>query len=201
MPHAALGVAHDTELAGRLLDAYAKEMKAIGYHVTLHPSAVELFGTWGDDVDFVSDLIVTQVNAFVSNGVQVCLKHWVAKPFGRSKSAAKMIENWATPWAEGLAAGSDWVMTTAGQGLTDATSTGYYDKPTMDYLRNVLDFDGVALTDWGCVQSTRVLSGINYAGIDMSKTTVVQQYKIMIDNGYDQFGAVTVLQEPIRRPP
>lgn len=194
MPHAALGFAfaNDPDLVSRILDAAAKEMAAIGYHVTLHPSGVELFGTWGEDVNLVTSLTTDWVSAYTSNNVDNCLKHFVSKPFGSSRSAAQLLDNYMQPWITGWDAGSTWSMITGGTGLSNANVATWYDEESIEYIRNELGFDGVLVTDWGCVQERRQ-SGVTADGVDLSSLTLEGLYKLMLDNGVDQFGAVTVM--------
>lgn len=74
MPHAALGVANDLELAEKLWKIYAEEMAAIGYHITLNPYGVE-FGSWyGEDPNYLAEVSAVEVAAMQSANLVTCVK-------------------------------------------------------------------------------------------------------------------------------
>lgn len=191
MPHAAFGAANDLVLAARLFDKFAEEMAAVGYHLTLHPSAVELFRTsWGENHEWVAALTDAYVKAFVGNGVQACLKHFVTNEYAGRVSPAGLLENTMAPWRAGIAAGSDWIMMSARPGLGRTNVQAHMDKPTMDYLRNELGFEGVILTDWFPV--TTRFTGVTVDGIDTAQMELRERYKFLLELGVDQFGGAVV---------
>lgn len=184
LPHAAFGTAYDFELAAELFDLYAKEMAATGYHLTLHPSGVELFRTtWGEDHEFAAQMTATYVSAYVANNVQTCLKHFPTNEFGARRSPADLLANYMEPWKAGFASGADWIMLTDRQGISGATARAHFDEPTIVYLREVLGFDGVILTDW--MHNT---SGVTTDGIRPADLTPEERLAYYMRIGIDQMG-------------
>ncbi len=187
-PHAAFGAARDLELASQMFDIYAKEMAAIGYQLTLHPSGVEVFrDAWGEDHNFVAELTKAYVEAYTSNGVQACLKHWPANGYGSAQSPAELRENYLTSWAAGFAAGADYIMFSAKPGLSYASTQAHFDIESIEVLR-AMGFDGVALTDWFPV--TGRATGVTPEGVDLEQLTVVERYAYCLNIGVDQFGGI-----------
>jgi len=193
MPHDALGTANDPELAGKLWKIYGEEMKALGYHVTLNPFGVEIGSWYGEDPAYIANLTDIEVKAMQSSGLAVCVKHFIARggdsSFGNARSAAQNVDNWMYAWKAAIDAGCEWIMTNTGTGLTNSVRVDY-DKTTMAYLRDTLGFDGVVVTDWGPAGN---MSGVTIDGIDLSQLDLAHQYTMMLENGVDQFGAVSVM--------
>lgn len=193
MPHDALGVANDPELAKQLWTIYGKEMELLGYHLTLNPFGVELGSWYGEDPNYLAELSEIEVKAMQSANLEVCVKHFIARggdsSFSAARSVAQMVDNWMVPWKAAIDAGCKWIMTNTSTGLSNTVRVDY-DRVTMDYLRNTLDFDGVVITDWGPAGK---MSGVTVDGIDLSTLNLRQQYTMMLENGVDQFGAVSVM--------
>ncbi len=194
MPHDALGTANDPELAQKLWKIYGEEMKALGYHVTLNPFGVEIGSWYGEDPAYIANLTDIEVKAMQSSGLAVCVKHFIARggdsSFGNARSVAQNVDNWMYPWKAAIDAGCEWIMTNTGTGLTNSVRVDY-DKTTMAYLRDTLGFDGVVVTDWGPAGSG--ISGVTIDGIDLGQLDLAHQYTMMLENGVDQFGAVSVM--------
>lgn len=195
MPHTAFGTANDPELCEELWEAYSEEMKAVGYHLTLNPYGVELGSWYGEDPDYVAELTAAEVESMQSTGLSTCVKHFIGRgnpglSFGDSRSVAQLYENWMVPWQAAIDAGCDWIMTNTGTGLSNTVNVDY-DKETMDYLRNVLGFDGVVVTDWGPVRSGS-MEGVTADGVDLSELSLGELYTMVLENGVDQFGSVSV---------
>lgn len=195
MPHTAFGTTNDLELSKQLWEIYSQEMKAIGYHLTLNPYGVELGSWYGEDPSYLAELTAAEVESMQSTGLSVCVKHFIARgnpglSFGNARSVAQLYENWMVPWQAAIDAGCDWIMTNTGTGLSNTVRVDY-DKESMDYLRNVLGFDGVVVTDWGPV-GRGTMEGITTDGIDLSTLSLGELYTMMLENGVDQFGAVSV---------
>lgn len=195
MPHTAFGYANDPDLCARLWSIYGQEMAAVGYHVTLNPYGVELNGWYGEDPNYVAELTALEVRNMQAGGIETCVKHFIARggmSFAACRSIGQVYQNWMVPWKAAVDAGTGWIMTNTGTGLTNTVRVDY-DRETMSYLRDVLGYDGVVLTDWGPVGGgTRGVTGITVDGIDLSKLSLREKYTMMLENGVDQFGAVSV---------
>ncbi len=193
MPHDALGTANDPELAQKLWTIYGQEMAALGYHLTLNPFGVELGSWYGEDPEYIAKLTEIEVKAMQSANLETCVKHFIARggdsAFGAARSVAQTVDNWMYPWQTAIDAGTKWIMTNTSTGLTNTVNVDY-DKTTMAYLRDTLGFDGVVVTDWGPAGTK---SGVTVDGIDLSTLNLRQQYTMMLENGVDQFGAVSVM--------
>ena len=193
MPHDALGTANDPELAEKLWTIYGQEMTALGYHVTLNPFGVELGSWYGEDPAYIAKLSEIEVKAMQSSGLAVCVKHFIARggdsSFANARSVAQNVDNWMYSWKAAIDAGCEWIMTNTGKGLTNTVNVDY-DATTMAYLRETLGFDGVVVTDWGPAGTK---SGVTVDGIDLSTLDLAHQYAMMLENGVDQFGAVSVM--------
>lgn len=190
MPYAAFGYAHDKELLVELVTMYAKEMKAIGYQMVLHPYGVELGGWYGEDPTLVSDMIAAEVKAIEEAGVDTCTKHYIARggrtSFEAARSEAQLVDNWMVPWKAAIEAGTDFIMINEGAGLSNDVWV-QFDKASMDYLRNDLGYEGVIMSDWPII-----LGGVNRGtvggGKDISYMSVGELYTMMLEYGMDQFG-------------
>lgn len=194
-PHDAFGTANDPELAQELWSIYGDVMKAIGYHVIFHPYGLEL-GSWnGEDPEYLAKMTDLEVRTIVNSGLEACTKHWIARggdsSFTNARSVAQTVDNWMVPWQAGIDAGSNWVMTNTAAGLTNTVRVDY-EKETLQYLREELDFKGIVLTDWRQM--------IDFAGdtmtpdgVDLSVMTLEQLYTRMLECGVNQFGCQTVV--------
>lgn len=195
LPNEAFGTARDFANAQALLAAYAKEMKAIGYHVTLQPQAVEVFQpSFGEDSNYVSEKVTQYVTAYVSNGVQICLKHFPTNGYAAARSPAELLVNYMQSWAAGFEAGADWIMLTNSHGISYSDTQAHYDQATLSYLRENLGFDGVALTDWFPIGfGMMAATGTTPDGIDIASLSYEEKYARMLDLGVDQFGGETAI--------
>lgn len=206
LPHDAFGTAGSAELMTEIMSAYAKEMKAAGYHVVLHPFSVELGSYYGEDPAYIAELVTAEVKAYQDNGIATTAKHFVARggdsSFANARSVAQNVDNWMVPWAAAIDAGTKWVMTTtSGTGLSNNTRTDY-DVETMNYLRNTLGFKGIVITDVGPVGSAgsygNLITGTYEDGTDLSTLSNAQYYAIMLKNGVDLFeGQVSTPDAPL----
>ena len=194
MAYAAFGYAHDKELMETLVSIYAREMKAIGYQMVLHPYGVELGSWYGEEPTAIADMIAAEVAAIETNGIDSCTKHFIARggrsSFEAARPEAQMVDNWMVPWQAAIDAGTDWIMINEGAGLSNDVWV-QFDKPTMDYLRNDLGYEGVILSDWPII-----LGGVNRGTVggdkDYSNLSVGECYVMMLSYGMDQFGEDTI---------
>lgn len=205
-PHTAFGAAADLELAEKIWTHYAQEMAATGYHVTLQPTGVQLGSWYGEDAANAAKMVSAEIKTYQANNTATCSKHFISNNFSASRSVAQAYENWMVPWDAAInEAGTGWIMTNGySTGLTNNTVNVDYDKTTMNYLRNVLGFNGVVLTDWGAMGSSdnnvwyyrNSGTGITAEGEDINHLTLPERYALVCNNGVDQFGGLQVAKNP-----
>lgn len=205
-PHTAFGIAGDLELCEKIWTHYAQEMAATGYHVTLQPTGVQLGSWYGEDAPNVAKMVSAEIKTYQANNTATCTKHFISNNFAASRSVAQAYENWMVPWDAAINdAGTGWIMTNGySTGLTNQTVNVDYDKTTMDYLRNVLGYKGVVLTDWGAMGSSdnnvwyyrNSGTGITAEGEDINHLTLPERYALVLNNGVDQFGGLQVAKNP-----
>lgn len=205
-PHTAFGAAANLELAEKIWAHYAQEMAATGYHVTLQPTGVQLGSWYGEDAANAAKMVSAEIKTYQANNTATCTKHFISNSFSSSRSIAQTYENWMVPWDAAInEAGTGWIMTNGySTGLTNNTVNVDYDKTTMNYLRNVLGFKGVVLTDWGAMGSSdnnvwyyrNSGTGITAEGEDINNLTLPERYALVCNNGVDQFGGLQVAKNP-----
>lgn len=194
MAYAAFGYAHDQELLAKLVEIYAKEMQAIGYQMVLHPYGVEIGSWYGEDPALISEMIALEVKTLEEAGLDTTTKHFIARggrsSFEAARSEAQLVDNWMVPWEAAIEAGTDFIMINEGAGLSNDVWV-QFDKPSMDYLRNELGYEGVIMSDWPII-----LGGVNRGTVggdkDYSNLTVGECYTMMLEYGMDQFGEDTI---------
>ncbi len=194
-PQTAFGTTYDRELSAELWARYTLENLAVGYQFTMGAMGMELTSYFGEDPNYVAEMSALETSTIEGLGYGDCVKHFIARgnpglSFGAARSVAQMVDNWMVPWKATIEANPSWLMTNTGSGLSNTVRVDY-DKETMDYLRNVLGYDGAILTDWGPV-GRGSMSGITADGIDLSTLSCGELYVMMLENGVDQFGAVSV---------
>ena len=79
MPNYAVGIAHDEELLYDLVAQYAKEERAIGFHLPFHSYGVEIGSWYGDEVNYIAKMVGIETKAYQENGVNATTKHFVAR--------------------------------------------------------------------------------------------------------------------------
>jgi beta-glucosidase len=189
-PYAA-GVSHDPQLVYDLYSEYAKESVAIGYHQVFHTYGNEIGAWYGDEVNYISEMVVAQNTAYDDHNFQSHTKHFIARggrnPYVNAKSPADLLDSWLIGWKAAVDAGTRWVMTNNNIGITPGVQT-YFDKATFDLLREQLGYDGVIVLDWP-LDATRILSGtgITRDGVDISQLDLAERYALILNTGIDMF--------------
>lgn len=194
MPYYAFGIAHDPELLYNMVAQYTKEMSAMGYTTMFHSYGVEIGSWYGDEVNYISDMIVAETKAYEENGLHAMTKHYIARggrnSFANARSAAQLWENWMVPWDAAINEGmTSTIMLNSGTGIEN--NPVYFDGLTMGYLRNELGFEGVVCTDWPLN-----MEGYNNQytdkGVRIGDMTLGERYSYMLEIGIDQFGVFRI---------
>lgn len=197
--HDAIGTAHDVALEQAILSAYAKESAATGIHVTLQPFGVEIGSWYGENPAYIAELTVAEIEAYQSNGVFTCVKHFITRggdqSFATGRSIAANVDNYMYSWKAAVDAGTRWIMTnSAGEGLDGLNID--FSRESMAYLRDTLGYDGVVVTDWGSIGYAA--KGIDADGVDLSTLSNAERYAYEINNGVDQLGINNVTLDASR---
>ena len=184
-PHSAFGTAGDVELSKKLWESYSAQTRAVGYHVIFQPYGVELSSFNGEDPAYIAEMTTAEVTALNAGGALACVKHFISRTgFGSDHSEAWNVDNYMVGWKAAIAAGAQWIMTNSyGKGL-EGNLTVDYDYETLPYLRNVLGYEGVILTDWGSL-------GNDYGTQteEIAALSIPGRYAWVINSEVDQMGA------------
>lgn len=184
-PHNAFGPSGDAELSKKLWESYSAQTRAVGYHVIFQPYGVELSSWNGEDPEYIAEMTTAEVEALNAGGALACVKHFISRTgFGSDHSEAWNVDNYMVGWKAAIAAGAKWIMTNSyGKGL-EANLTVDYDYETLPYLRNVLGYEGVILTDWGSL-------GNDYGTQtpEIAALSIPERYAWVINSEVDQMGA------------
>lgn len=197
MAHYALGVAHDEELLYNLVSEYAKESVALGYHQVFHGYGNEIGSWYGDEVNYIAKMAVTETRAYDDNGFNSHSKHFVARggrnSFIAAQSPANLWESWMVAWKAVVDAGTQWIMTNNNVGLTPGVQS-YMDSVTYGYLRNELGYDGIVCLDWPLdISRLMTQTGITADGVDISTLTAEERYALILNVGVDMFSALGII--------
>ena len=184
-PHSAFGTAGDVELSKKLWESYSAQTRAVGYHVIFQPYGVELSSFNGEDPEYIAEMTTAEVEALNAGGALACVKHFISRTgFGSDHSEAWNVDNYMVGWKAAIEAGTKWIMTNSyGKGL-EGNLTVDYDYETLPYLRNVLGYEGVILTDWGSL-------GNDYGTQtpEIAALSIPERYAWVINSEVDQMGA------------
>lgn len=166
----------------------------MGYTTIFHSYGVEIGSWYGDEVNYISDMIVAETKAYEENGVHAMTKHYIARggryAFAAARSDAQLWENYMVPWKAAVQEGkTSTIMLNAGQGINNTPI--YFDAVTLGYLRNELGFEGVLSTDWP-LQFNRFYGQYTSDGRLIDDMTEGERYAWMLQCGIDQFGVFRV---------
>lgn len=200
MPNYAFGVAHDEQLLYDMVAQYAKEERAIGFHVPFHSYGVEIGSWYGDDVNYIATMVGTETAAYEENGVNACTKHFMARggraSYINAKSDANLLDSWLVGWKSAVIDnGSGWVMLNNGHLLNDCNVC--YDSESMAILRETLGYDGCVVTDWPMWFQVPSASGTTPEGVDLSTASVGELYAIILNADVDQIGCFFMVQPDV----
>lgn len=191
MPNYAFGVAHDEELLYNMVAQYAKEERALGYHVPFHTYGVEIGSWYGEEVNYLAKMTATETKAYEENGVNACTKHFIARggrtSYANGVSPANLLDSWKVGWQAAVDAGTSWIMLNNGTALNDCNVC--YDSETMSILRDEIGYDGIVVTDWPLFAAEPSATGTTPEGEDLSTMTVGELYTTILEAGVDQFGS------------
>lgn len=187
----ALGISHDEELVYNIVAQYAKEERALGFHVPFHSYGVEIGSWYGEEVNYITRMITAETRAYEENGVNACTKHFVARggrtSYSSGVSPANLVDSWLVGWDAAVnAAGTSWIMLNNGHFLNDCNVC--YDVESMNVLRERLGYDGCVVTDWPMWTGVPSATGITPDGRDLSQMTVGELYTVILEAGVDQVG-------------
>lgn len=191
MPHYALGVAHDEDLLYNLVSEYSKESAAIGYHQVFHGYGNEIGSFYGDDPNYLAKMSAIETRAYQDNGWSAHSKHFIARggrnSYMDAKSPADLIDSWMVGWKSVVDAGTDYIMTNNGEGVTEGVQ-GYMDKDTYSILRDDLGYKGVVCLDWPLdITALMENTGVTSDGVDISTLSAEERYAMILNAGVDMF--------------
>ena len=200
MPNYAFGIAHDEDLLYDMVAQYAKEERAIGFHLPFHSYGVEIGSWYGDDVNYIAKMVGLETKAYQENGVNATTKHFVARG-GRSsyinaKSPADLLDSWLVGWKSAVIdSDSGWVMLNNGPLFN--TCNVCYDSASMAVLREKVGYDGCVVTDWPMWFQVPSASGVTPEGVDLSTCSVGELYAIIFNADVDQVGCFFMVESDV----
>lgn len=158
----------DSELVRRVFSCYAKEALYAGINTILAPvvdintnpdNPIIAARSFGEDRETVSEMARMMIEVFREHGIRSCAKHFpghgdtsidshLSLPV-LNKSLAEMEKCELYPFREAVDAGVDAIML-AHMAVPSMDSSGTpvsISEEATDYIRNVLKFDGIIMTD------------------------------------------------------
>lgn len=200
MPNYAVGIAHDEELLYELVSQYAKEERAIGFHLPFHSYGVEIGSWYGDDVNYIAKMVGIETKAYQDNGVNATTKHFMARggrsSYANAKSPANLLDSWLVGWKSAVIdSGSGWVMLNNGTLLNGCNVC--YDSESMAILRETLGYDGCVVTDWPMWMQVPSASGTTPEGLDLSTATLAELYATIFNADVDQVGCFFMVEDDV----
>ena len=200
MPNYAVGIAHDEELLYDLVSQYAKEERAIGFHLPFHSYGVEIGSWYGDEVNYIARMVGIETKAYQENGVNATTKHFMARggrsSYAGAKSPANLLDSWLVGWKSAVIDnGSGWVMLNNGHLLNDCNVC--YDSESMALLRETLGYDGCVVTDWPMWMQVPSATGTTPEGLDLSTATLAQLYATIFNADVDQVGCFFMVEDDV----
>ena len=164
----ALGALVNTALISDMYRVFGEEMRMAGYNALLAPCAdtnsdphSPIIGTrsFGEDYDHVAERVKLAIQGAQQSGILSTIKHFPGHGATRGdthrkipyvdKDVATLLASDLKPFAAGIAAGADMVMTShIGYPQIDARHPATLSAPILqDLLRGRLGFQGVILSD------------------------------------------------------
>ncbi|KAL3483237.1 beta-glucosidase C [Aspergillus germanicus] len=207
----------DPDLVKTFATIAREEYVAVGLRAALHPQvdvATEprwsrISGTWGEDADLTSKLIVAYIKGFQGeklgkHSVTTVTKHFPGggpaengedSHFNYGKNATypgKNLEYHLKPFRAAVEAGARQIMPYYARpvGTKYDSVGGSYNKGLItDLLRGELGFEGIVVTDWGLVSDFiargQSLEAIAWGVEDLSEP---ERMAMILEAGCDQFG-------------
>lgn len=191
MSNYAYGIAGDKDLLYKMVAQFAKEERAIGFHVPFHTYGVEIGSWYGENPSALAEMTAVETKAYEENGVSACTKHFMARG-GRSsyinaKSDANLLNSWLVGWKAAVDAGTSWVMLNNGHLLNDCNVC--YDAESMSILRDKLGYNGIVVTDWPMWMTTFSATGTAPDGTDLATADLKTLYALIMNADVDQIGS------------
>lgn len=162
-----LAATRNLDLAWKAGDLQRREQKAWGFTGTLSPVAEVdtkvLYPRFqeggGENADYVAAMMRAMICGMQGGpevnpkSIMTTVKHWPSQGAGGEQAIVYDSDtiNWhMKPWYAALDANCATIMPGyGGSSFLDPAGEGAgTSKPTIDYLRNILGFDGVVVTDW-----------------------------------------------------
>lgn len=207
----------DASLVKTFAEIAREEYLAVGIRAALHPQvdvATEprwsrISGTWGEDADLTSELIIAYIEGFQGerfgkNSVTTVTKHFPGNGaaengedshFTYGKNATYPGENMEyhlKPFRAAIKVGARQIMPYYARPIGtkyDAVGASYNKGLITDLLRGELGFEGIVVTDWGLVTSFNVrgqhMEAIAWGVEDLSE---LERMAMILEAGCDQFG-------------
>ncbi|KAL3472247.1 glycoside hydrolase superfamily [Aspergillus californicus] len=212
-----LAALRDVDVVRTFAEIAREEYTAVGIRAALHPQVdisteprwSRISGTWGENADLTSKLIVAYIKGFQGetlgkNSVTTVTKHFPGNgpaedgedshfPYGKNVTyPGHNMEYHLKPFRAAIAAGARQIMPYYGRpiGTKYEAVGGSYNKGLItDLLRGELGFEGIVVTDWGLVTDFEALGqempAMAWGVEDLSE---IERMAKILDAGCDQFG-------------
>ncbi len=212
-----LAATRDTELVRQFGSIVAREYRAVGISVALHPMADlateprwgRIAGTFGEDAQLAAECVAAYIKGLQGetwgpNSVACMTKHFPGGgpqkdgwdchyPYGKEQVyPGDNFDYHLIPFKSAITAGTAQIMPYFGiavEQTKEAVSFGFSKEIVTDLLRNKMGFDGVICSDGGIV-SPYISNGqeLSYAKCwGVENLSIKQRFQKAIEAGLDQF--------------
>jgi len=180
-----LAATRNLNLAWQTGDLQRREQKAWGFTGTLSPLAEVdtkvLYPRFQEGAGENADYTAAMVRAMIvgmqggpevnPKSIMITVKHWPSQGAGGEQAIvydSTTIKYHMKPWYAAIEANAATIMPGYGTSpYLDPSGAGAgVSKPTIDYLRNVIGFNGVVVTDWLASATDTSVKSLN-AGVDV----------------------------------